>query len=76
MSTEQGACGDIEFYLVEVKFDALKDEAESSYFKGLPTTFKLPSEDVDKLRAAARKILSGSKEYQRFLEDIHSRPSK
>ena len=31
ISTEPGSCGDIEFYLVEVRFDALDDEAERSY---------------------------------------------
>ena len=33
ISTEPGSCGDIEFYLVQVKFDALDDEAERIYFK-------------------------------------------
>jgi NTE family protein len=36
--TESGGCGDIEFYLIEVKFDALKDEDERLYFKTLPTS--------------------------------------
>ena len=39
-STESGSCGDIEFYVVEVKFDALEDETERIYFKRLPTSFK------------------------------------
>ncbi|MFQ5930375.1 MAG: patatin-like phospholipase family protein, partial [Acidobacteriota bacterium] len=43
--TESGACGDIKFYLVEVKFDALKDASERTYFKRLPTSFVLPAED-------------------------------
>jgi len=70
ISTEPGACGDIQFYLVEVKFDALRDEAERDYFESLPTSFKLKSEDVDKLRDAAHRILSESKEFQRFLSDF------
>ena len=45
VSTEPGSCGDIQFYVVEVKFDALKDEAERRYFKRLPTSFKLAPED-------------------------------
>jgi NTE family protein len=70
ISTEPGACGDIEFYLVQVKFDALDDAAESSYLKKLPTSFALKPEQVDQLRAAAGKILRSSKEFQRFLSDL------
>ena len=44
VSTAPGSCGDIQFYVVEVKFDALKDETERMYFKRLPTAFKLAPE--------------------------------
>jgi NTE family protein len=70
ISTEPGACGDIEFYLVQVKFDALDDAAESSYLKRLPTSFALKPEQVDQLRDAARRILTGSKEFQRLVRDL------
>jgi NTE family protein len=70
ISTEPGSCGDIEFYLVEVKFDALDDEAERSYFKQLPTSFVLKPEEVDKLRDAARRILTTSKDFQRLVRDL------
>ncbi len=68
--TEPGACGDIKFYLIEVKFDALRDESERTYFKRLPTSFVLPAEDVDKLRDVAGRILTQSEEYQQFLRDL------
>jgi NTE family protein len=70
ISTEPGACGDIKFYLIEVKFSALKDEAESTYFKSLPTSFKLSSEEVDKLREVAGRLLVESPEFQRLLSDL------
>jgi NTE family protein len=70
VSSDPGACGDIKFYLVEVKFDALKDENERTYFKLLPTSFKLSSEEVDKLRDAAHRILNESEEFQRLLSDL------
>lgn len=70
ISTAPGACGDIEFYLVEVKFDALQDPAERTYFKRLPTSFSLPDEEVDKLRQAARRILSNSRDFHRLLRDL------
>jgi NTE family protein len=70
VSTKSGACGDIQFYLIEVKFDALKDEAERTYFKQLPTSFKLPAEDVDKIREVAGRLLNESQEFQRLLWDL------
>jgi NTE family protein len=70
IATGPGSCGDIEFYLVQVKFDALNDEAERSYFKRLPTSFVLTPEQVDQLRDAARRILAESTEFQRLVRDL------
>jgi len=70
VSTEPGACGDIQFYLVQVKFDALNDEAERSALKRLPTSFVLKPEEVDHLRNAARRILSESRDFQRLLHEL------
>jgi NTE family protein len=70
VSTTPGSCGDIQFYVVEVKFDALQDETERMYFKRLPTAFKLAPEKVDKLRDVAHRLLVDSEEYQRLLRDL------
>ncbi len=70
VSTRPGACGDIRFYIIEVKFDKLKDEAERLYFKTLPTSFKLADDEVDRLRDAAHRILADSAEFQHFLKDL------
>ena len=70
LSRTPGSCGDIQFYVIEVKFNALKDEKERSSFKRLPTSFRLSSEEVDKLRDAAHRILFESKEFQRLLKDL------
>ncbi len=70
ISTEPGGCGDIKFYLVEVKFDALRDEAERHYFKGMPTSFKLSDKQVDDLRDAAHRILAESDEFQQLLAEL------
>ncbi|MEW5925827.1 MAG: hypothetical protein AB1746_17740 [Candidatus Zixiibacteriota bacterium] len=72
ISTEPGTCGDIKFYLIEVKFDALRDEAEREYFKSLPTSFKLKSEEVDKLRDVAHRILGQSAEFRQLLDDLNN----
>jgi NTE family protein len=70
VSTQPGSCGDINFYVVEVKFDALRDETERLYFKRLPTSFKLSDEEVDKLRDVAHRILVESEQFQRLLHDL------
>ncbi len=70
ISSGPGSCGDIQFYVIEVKFDALRDETERDYFKRLPTSFRLSNEEVDKLRNAARSILAESPEFQRLLRDL------
>jgi len=70
ISTEPGTCGDVRFCLVEVKFDALEDEAERLHLKRLPTSFRLEPGDVDRLREAAHHMLQNSEEFKRFLQDI------
>ena len=70
VSTAPGSCGDIQFYVVEVKFDALQEEAERMYFKRLPTAFKLAPEKVDKLRDVAHRLLVQSEEFQQFLSGL------
>ncbi len=70
VSTEPGSCGDIRFYVVEVKFDALRDETDRNYFGRLPTSFKLAPEEVDRIRDAAHRILVESQEFKRLLGDL------
>jgi NTE family protein len=70
ISTEPGSCGDIAFYLAEVKFGNLEDPAERSYMDKLPTSFRLKPEEVDKLRDAARRLLRKSEGFQKLLHDL------
>ena len=42
-----------EIYAIDVSFSALKDKAELAYLNRQPTSFVLPPEAVDRLRAAA-----------------------
>lgn len=77
ISKEPGSCGDIEFYLVDVRFENHKDRTEADYLAGLPTSFRLPSNDVDRLKAAARAILAESGDFQKLLNDLGAvSPSK
>lgn len=68
--SEAEPCADIKFYLVEVDFDAVPDKSERSHLMGLPTSFNLPPESVDRLRAAAHQVLTHSPEFQRLLRDL------
>jgi NTE family protein len=72
ISREPGSCGDIEFYLVEVRFGNHRDKAEAEYLALLPTAFRLSDEEVDRLKAAARKILTESDEFRKLLRDLNA----
>ncbi len=60
---------DAEVYAIDVSFAALKDQAERDYLNLQPTSFVLPPEAVDRLRAAAGTIILASPEFQRLLKD-------
>src|SRR5205814_104529 len=62
-----------EIYVIDVSFPALKDKAERDYLNNLPTSFVLPAEAVDRLRAAAGKIIVESPQFQRLLKDMGER---
>jgi NTE family protein len=56
-------------YAIDVSFPALQDKAEFDYLNRQPTTFVLPPEAVDRLRAAAGTVIAASPEFQRMLKD-------
>jgi NTE family protein len=62
-----------EVYAIDVSFATLPDAAERLYLNQQPTTFVLPPEAVDRLRAAAGTIISASPEFQRLLNDVGAR---
>ena len=59
-----------EIFAIDVSFPALKDKAELDYLNQQPTSFVLPAEAVDRLRAAAGTIIINSPEFQRLLKDV------
>jgi NTE family protein len=59
-----------DLYVVDVSFQALEDRKELEYLNNLPTSWALPDAAVDRLRAAARKIILASPEFQRLLKDV------
>ncbi|PLP99135.1 patatin-like phospholipase family protein [Cupriavidus pauculus] len=64
---------DATIYAIDVSFDQLADKAEVAYLNELPTSFSLPAEAVDRLRAAAGKIILESPDFQRLLKDVGAR---
>lgn len=61
---------DVGVYVVDVSFNALKDRAEFEYLNNLPTSFSLPEEAIDRLRAAAGKLIADLPEFRRLVADI------
>ena len=61
---------DAEIYAIDVSFPALADKAELDYLNRQPTSFVLPAEAVDRLRAAAGTIILASPEFKRLLKDV------
>jgi NTE family protein len=59
-----------EIYAIDVSFAALPDAKEREYLNQQPTSFVLPPEAVDRLRAAAGTIILASPEFQRLLKDV------
>ena len=60
----------IDFYPVQVAFEYLASPEERAWFKGLPTTFELPPETVDRLRAVGRRLLFEDPKFRKLLEDL------
>jgi predicted acylesterase/phospholipase RssA len=65
------AGGDLVLAVADLSFDNLNDKAERDFLKALPTSFKLPKSDVDRLIAAGRRLLRENPDLQRFLSEIN-----
>jgi predicted acylesterase/phospholipase RssA len=61
--------------VVEVGFDAIEDEARRTHFLRLPTSFYLPTAEVDALIAVGGELLDGSADFQRLLRAVRDEPA-
>jgi NTE family protein len=60
----------VEMLVFDVSFDAIEDKDTQQYFQGLPTSFTLPDEAVDRLRQVAGELLRQSPVFQEVLGQI------
>ena len=58
------------FDAIDVSFDAIADDAERRYFMNLPTSFSLPDDAVDRLRALGGRLLRESKKTQELMREV------
>jgi NTE family protein len=56
-----------DIHAIEVSFRVVSDKQERDYLNQLPTSFALPADAVDRLRAAAKKIILSSPDFQQML---------
>jgi len=60
---------DAEIYAIDVSFQALQDAKERQALNELPTSFHLPDEAIDRLRAAAAKIILADPDLKEVLRE-------
>lgn len=58
------------FHFVDVSFRQVQDEKEREFLNRIGTSFDLSDEEVDRLIAAARKVLRESPELKEFLQFV------
>ena len=61
----------VELYPIQVAFEYIAPREERTWFKNLPTTFALPRESIDRLRAVARRLLSEDPQFQNLLKALN-----
>jgi len=62
-------------YLIDLRFSRIRDPGERAFLNAVPTNFDLEDEMVDRVRAAARTLLSESSEFQRLVDDLSGEPA-
>ena len=61
----------VDLYPIQVAFEYIVSREERTWFKNLPTTFALPRDSVDRLRAVARQLLSEDPQFQKLLKALN-----
>lgn len=69
-----GGDGNVKLYPVMLNFSNFKDPQRRNFFLNLPTSFFLPTADVEKLRAAGKELLYQDRVFQSLLAELGSTP--
>ena len=64
-------CGELETYVIEVGFENIPDPEKKRYFEQISTSFKLPDQEVDDLRAIARELMTESSTFQSLVDALN-----
>jgi predicted acylesterase/phospholipase RssA len=60
----------VDYYTIDVSFDAVEDAKERSFLQNLPTTFQLPPDQIDCLRGVGGNVLAKSEGFSALLDDL------
>jgi len=60
----------VDLYPIQVAFEYVAAREERTWFKDLPTTFELPRETIDRLRAVGRRLLGEDPQFQNLLQAL------
>ncbi|MET0543108.1 MAG: patatin-like phospholipase family protein [Variovorax sp.] len=66
----EAAVPDLKFDAIDVSFDAIENIDERKYFQNLPTSFVLPDDAVDRLRALGGQLLRQSPTYRDLMRRL------
>lgn len=58
----------VDLYAIQVAFEYIGAPEERNWFKNLPTTFELPRETIDRLRAVGRRLLGEDPQFQNLMQ--------
>ena len=65
---------DAEIYFIDASFGEVKDAAEQQYLMKIPTTLYLTDDQLDRLFAAASRLIRSDPEFQRLMSDLQRQP--
>ncbi len=60
----------VDLYPIEVAFDYIVSTEERNWFKNLPTSFELPRETIDRLRAVGKRLLREDPQFKELLKAL------
>ena len=60
----------VDLYAVQVAFEYIAAPEERHWFRNLPTSFELPRETIDRLRAVGRRLLAEDPKFQALMKDL------